>query len=146
MTNNTMQEINYTELIEYARTWIGTPWQHNQCCRGSGVDCIRFTMDCYVKFGVDVGEIQNYQRQPRGNSLRDYLKGLPGLIEQNPMSDIKPGQLLLFRVKKVPHHVGIATSEDTFIHANNARSNAGVVEQSLDRWRGRIVSKFNLYA
>lgn len=141
-----MTEIDSTELIRYARTWLDTPWQHNQCCRGVGVDCIRFAVDCYAHMGLYTGEIYHYQRQPRDNSLKNYLATLPTLREQPSASEVKAGQLLLFRVGGVPHHVGIATSDTTFIHADSRPHHMRVIEQPFLKWKKRIVSKFNAYS
>jgi len=137
-----MIEINRQDIVEYARTWIDTPWQHNQCAKGCGVDCIRFAIDVYDHFGMYTGDIRNYTRQTRGNELRDYLASLPSLIKQPDEANIEPGQLLLFKVKKIPRHVGIATGEGNFIHADMSSAVKRVVEQPFRRWKHRIAAKY----
>ena len=133
-------EISKTQqLIEEARSWKDTPWQHNQACKGYGVDCIRFTMSVYAKFGVNVGQLGNYSRKPRGNQLVDYLETLPSTTLKD-VNSIKPGDLLVFRVARVPHHVGIATTKKTFIHADSGSNK--VLEQELGRWEKRISAVF----
>lgn len=137
-----MKEIDANQLIQYARTWLGTPWVHNQCCLGHGVDCIRFVMECYSHFGAYPGEYDNYDRQPRANSLINYLSGLPSTFLVGEKEGIAPGQLLVLKVKKIPHHVAIATSKGTMIHADSSSYVKRVVEQDLDRWEHRIAARF----
>lgn len=140
-----MNEIDYDKLITYARTWIDTPWHHNQRCIGVGVDCIQFALACYDYMGLRVGDPVNYHRRPRGNSLQDYIASLPDVVLQPEDSEIKKGQLLLFRIRQVPHHVGIATSSDTFIHSDESKAIRRVVEAPLGKWRRRLASKYNAY-
>lgn len=130
-----------SEVIPYAREWLGTPWHHNQALKGVGVDCIRFTMDVYSHFGAEVGKYTNYNRVPRGNSLLDYIDSLPStqkLLTDNP---IEAGQLIILFVRKVPHHAAIATSSDTMIHADISSNQ--VIEQPLNNWSRRIAARYN---
>ena len=137
-----MKEIDAEKLIDYARTWLNTPWVHNQCCLGHGVDCIRFVMECYSHFGAYPGEYDNYSSQPRKNSLVDYLSGLPSTFLVDEKEKVAAGQLLVLKVKKIPHHVAIATSEGTMIHADSSSYVNRVVEQDLGRWESRIAVRY----
>lgn len=138
-------ELDAVKLIAYARTWIGTPRYHNQCKKGVGVDCINFAMDCYGHFGLHTGDKFNYSRQPRGNSLLNYLASLNDIIIQDELSEVKPGQLLLLRVRKVPHHVAIAVDADTMIHANASPGIRKVIEEPIGKWKRRISAKYTPY-
>lgn len=141
-----MNPINPQELVEYARTWIGTPWHHNQCCKGVGVDCIRFTNDCYSHFGANTGEIANYQRAINDDRLLDHLDSLPSTVRLEDDTPIQPGELLVFRTLKIPRHVGIATREGWFIHADNFQYAMKVHEQRMARWESRIVARYVFYS
>ncbi|MGL6339820.1 MAG: NlpC/P60 family protein [Waterburya sp.] len=119
-------------IVSNARDWLGTPWRHNQRAKGVGVDCVQFAIASVEALGVDVGSQFNYYRIPQGNSLKDYLDRLPNL---RITSEISKGNLLLFRIAGVPHHIAIATSPTTMIHASN---NLGVVEHSIGAWMRKI--------
>ena len=125
-------------LLTEARSWVGTPWQHNQACKDGGVDCVQFVRAVYKAIGADVGKTQNYYRQPVGNSLLDYLDSLPHTYR---VDAVAPGSLLVFKIGGVPHHVGIAVDENTFIHASQK---AGVVEQTLGAWKRKLVAIFEV--
>lgn len=127
-------------LIE-ARRWKGTPWHHNQKCRGVGVDCVRFIEGVFKDgLGIEFGNIGNYARMPEGDSLLSFMKGLDCLTEI-PLTEISRGDLLLFRLGKIPYHVGISNGQG-MIHAD---SHFGVVEiNNLGRWEQRLIAGFRV--
>jgi cell wall-associated NlpC family hydrolase len=126
-------------IVANARTWIDTPWMHNQKAKGLGVDCVQFAIASLEPLGVETGEPFNYYRTPQGNSLLEYLDNLPSTrrVEQ-----IEAGRLLVFEIAGVPHHVGIATGENAFIHAC---SRAGrVIEQTIGAWGRKVVAIYEV--
>jgi cell wall-associated NlpC family hydrolase len=126
-------------IVTEARTWLGTPWMHNQRAKGLGVDCVQFAIASVEPFGVEVGEKFNYYRTPRGNSLLEYLDKLPSTKR---VSEIKKGRLLVFKIRGAPHHVGIATGDNTFIHACTRAGK--VIEQTLSVWERKVVAIFKI--
>lgn len=132
---------NGDRILIAARKWIGTPWHHNQKCQGHGVDCVRFIEGVFKDgLGIEFGNIDGYARMPEGDSLLLFLKGLL-LLTEIPLTDKQPGDILLFRIGKIPYHVGISNGQG-MIHAD---SHFGVVEiDSLGRWEGRLITGFRL--
>lgn len=124
-------------VVTAAREWVGTPWHHNQRCKGVGVDCVQFIAAIAHDVGVDIGRIENYYRTPEGNSLIASMQSLEGLRE---VSVIEPGVILVFQIGGVPHHLGIAT-ENGMIHADSKVKR--VVEISnLGFWKRLLVATF----
>ena len=39
------------EIISEALTWLGTPWRHQACCKGAGVDCLHLIAGVMRSFG-----------------------------------------------------------------------------------------------
>lgn len=112
------------KLVENARSWIGTPWMHNQQLKGIGVDCIRFLEAVAIESGLTIEPLpKHYCKTPTGNAFKDYL-------DRNfiKTGTIELGTILLFEVKGICTHVGIATNNDRFIHAGTT----GVIEMSLN--------------
>jgi cell wall-associated NlpC family hydrolase len=127
------------QIIDNARQWLGTPWKHNQQALGLGVDCIQLAIATFAALDIYTGEIVNYYRVPKGNSLLDYLDSLPNT---NRIEKIQPGTILLFKVGGIPHHVAIATSETTMIHA--CQRAGKVVEHSIGAWERKLVAVFEV--
>lgn len=123
--------------IKEAREWLNTPWQHHQRTKGVAVDCVGLLMAAADASGVGFGEVENYYRTPNGDALLERFQGL-----YKQVSDRAPGCIVLFRFAGVPHHVGLMTGRDTFIHASF--SDRKVIEQSFDPfWERRLVAVFD---
>lgn len=105
------------------------------------MDCVRFIEAVFKDgLGIEFGNVDNYAKMPEGDSLLLFLKGLDCLTEI-PLTDVSRGDLLLFRIGKIPYHVGIS-NEKGMIHAD---SHFGVVEiDSLGRWEHRLIAVFRV--
>ncbi len=108
------------------RFWEGT--RHAMGGRSSsGTDCSGFVMTIFKKlFDIDL---------PR-TALEQSQEGVD--IEK---SALQAGDLVFFRSRRYPHHVGVYLSEGEFIHASSSN---GVIISELDRgywarhfWRAR---------
>ena len=103
------------------------------------MDCVRFIEAVFKDgLGIEFGNVDSYARMPDGDSLLLFLKGLK-YIKQIPLTDKQPGDILLFRIGKIPYHVGICNGSG-MIHADNR---FGVVEiDNLGRWDQRLIAGF----
>lgn len=125
-------------IIQCARKYIDTPY-HHQARSLSGVDCIGLVlMVCW-----------DLELLPRSTDFHDYARTpdhteLMRLIESycTPTDSPEPGDLLVFRIRRNPQHVGIK-SDIGVIHAYE--SVGKVVETPIDDWwKDRIVGSFIL--
>jgi probable lipoprotein NlpC len=103
-------------LIANALSWLGTPYQMGGMSR-NGVDCSGFVNRVIAYTFQDITGI------PRRSE--DF--GAYGLI----VSDIQPGDILLFAQNGSVFHVGIALSDTFFIHAASEGSRTGVIVSNL---------------
>lgn len=126
-------------IIESAREWLGTPWQHNQRCKGVGVDCVQFIAALAEEQGIKIGPIENYYREPQKDELFWHLRCIAGLEE---VSFTEPGDILLFRVGGIPRHLGVAT-ERGMVHAD-AKVGRVVEISNLGFWERLIVARFRI--
>lgn len=126
------------QIVDEARSWIGTPYHHRASLRGVGVDCI----------GLLIGVCQTMQRIPPGWELPQYenfgeadklLSTLQTYFPAVDIAEFAPGDILVFTVMGVPCHVGIAGGPNQVIHA--AGWTRKVVEHHL-----RPSDRKNLYA
>lgn len=126
------------EVLAEARTWLGTPFRHQGRCRGVGVDCIGLIVGVARGLGLAVRDRADYPRQPDGHSLEAALDGQ--LMRLRP-GEIRPADVLLMRIRRMPQHVGILAENGVILHAHSAAGR--VVEMRLDeRWWDRVVAGY----
>ena len=112
------------ELVEYAKTLIGTPYLYGSTDPAKGLDCSGFINAVYNHFGMKV---------PR-SSVEFTNAGI-----SVDADNAKPGDLILFTGtdpgKRVVGHIGIVTKnndgEMQFIHSSSGKAN-GVTMSELE--------------
>lgn len=141
-------------LIAVARSWIGTPFDKGQAVRGVGVDCVRLAAEIYLRLGV----ISEFDPPPYhldgGNHLDrsqvlEYLQAhgdfhpVPGWWSQRPAEqwDVLPGDLLVMKIGRVEHHVGVVIDPPRFVHA---LASHGVIESTFmdPTYRSRVTAVY----
>lgn len=131
-------EMNYsttltqTNVIEEARSWIGTPFMHQGRVKGIGVDCVGLLAGVARDLGIQANDRKGYGNLPHNDELRKALKK-----ELIPCNSIIPACVLLMKITREPQHVAIYTFDNTIVHSYfNVK---GCVEHRLDeRWRSKI--------
>lgn len=130
-----------TQIIEEARTWIGTPWKTNQAVKGAkgGVDCIRLFVSIASSCGIDVPTVpRQYYRSVRDGIIVDRLREF---FPEIPKEEAREGDLLVLECYGVPHHLAIKTDKG-IIHASVKH---GVVEVGFDRsFQDVLITVFRL--
>jgi cell wall-associated NlpC family hydrolase len=121
-------------LTETARRWLGTPFHPHACIPNVGVDCVNLMAAIFTESGaLDGWEFPAYTMD--GGDHRDASQVLDWLddhprFQRLPTGEaVQPGDLLSFRLGRVPHHVGLLLAGNRFIHALR---NYGVIESQLD--------------
>lgn len=129
-------------IVKEAREWVGTPWHHNQCCKGIGVDCARLYQGILSNvLGIKI-EIENYPRHSTGDNLLKQVRSFPFLLELTDASKYQEGDLLVFFIGAYPRHIGVATKEG-MIHADLTK---GMVTEIpvLGHWQSRLCAAFRV--
>jgi len=128
-----------TEVLEIARTWIGTPYKHQASLKGVGCDCIGLIVGVWRElYG---GTPQDFEMPPytafwaeeTGRELMVQI-GAQYLIPVS-LADMIPGDVVMF--KMVTHgmtkHAGILSENNKLIHAYSRHD---VMETSMIRNAG----------
>ena len=128
-----------------ARTWLDTPFRHNQRSRGRGVDCWNLIRAVSEEIGSvkitneDFKPFEGYRRVPARGQLTRALDKF--FIRRNSV-DPRPGDIALLRrgMDDDAKHCGIVLQYKgrlTIIHA--AMKYGGCVEHTLTgEWRDKI--------
>lgn len=132
-------------IVDIARSWLGTPYRHQASVKGEGCDCLGLLRGIYRElYSSDEPEKVPpytptwYEREDRDPLL---AAGKRHLVEVAG-DQVAIGDVVVFRMKDgvSAKHCGIMTTSDTMIHAY---SNNQVVETNLgDWWKKKIVGVF----
>ena len=135
------------DIVDEARSWLGTPYVHQASTKGAGTDCLGLLRGVWrAQIGCEPEEVPIYTMdwsEPQGEE-RMWAAAQRHLIEK-PSADLSSGDVVLFRMRDsgIAKHLGIMTSTGAvprFVHAYNGH---GVVENALSEpWRRRIVACF----
>lgn len=106
-------------FIEEARSWIGTPWQHQARLKGIGVDCVGVVQKSYEKATGKKCEYEiNYHRIPPIGREERLEEILGVYFDKKEGKELERGDVMLFSFKnKLSNHVGIYTGDGNMVHA-----------------------------
>jgi NlpC/P60 family putative phage cell wall peptidase len=129
------------QVIAFARSWLGTPYQHQASLKGVGCDCLGLLRGIWRElYGSEPEVPPPYTPDWAEGSGMDALSEAANrwLIHDESL-EITPGSVLLFRWRDhLPaKHCAIATSPSTIIHAHDG---ACVSEVVLGNWWRRHIS------
>ena len=126
-----------TQLIHNARSCIGARFLHQGRNPDIGLDCAGLVYCTYSKTGFAYLVPSDYQSIPNPSVLVSTL-------EKHLVKTDSPnlGDVILFRIKRQPQHLGIYCGE-TFIHAYSVAGQ--VVEEYYNRkWKVRTLGFYTL--
>ncbi|MEM7319186.1 MAG: NlpC/P60 family protein [Pseudomonadota bacterium] len=139
--------VSRKDIVQAARSWIGTPYRHQGSVCGAGTDCLGLVRGVWRQlFGAEPERVPAYSMdwsEPQGEER--MWQAAKRHLRQKPLADLAEGDVILFRMldNAVAKHIGILTRTgdlDSFVHAYSGH---GVVESPLsDPWRRRIVAGF----
>jgi NlpC/P60 family putative phage cell wall peptidase len=131
-------------IVQQARTWLGTPYQHQARCKGAGVDCVGLVIGVASALGLSAFNTHCYGRVPSGRMMLELLG--EHAIQVDHRAPWLPGQILALRFDSEPQHVAIladiaGTDQLSMIHAYSHAGN--VTEHRLaEVWRARVMARY----
>lgn len=136
------------EIVEQARSWVGTPFRHRASCRGAGADCLGLLRGVWrALYGAEPWHVPAYQNDwTISGGATDLREALRNFFVESSIKTDACGKILMFRMRwnGPPQHLGISALADTgpgFVHAYQPH---GVVESALtDAWRRRVIATFS---
>ena len=135
-----MQIKTRQHIIDEARTWLGTPFVHQAATKGVGCDCAGLIYHIGQAIGLDVWLPKGYGRYPNKKMLLDCISAQ---LEEIAIDAVRPGDVLLLRIRREPQHLAIVTDRG-MIHSKFELNGRGkIVETTLgERWQKRIIKAF----
>jgi cell wall-associated NlpC family hydrolase len=129
------------QIVDEARSWRGTRWQHQGRVKGLGVDCVGFIAEVAKNVGLTVDIPNDYRRSENGEVMVQLLRKYGRIVKK-----MQPGDVLALvddalREPNKPSHLAIVTEvlpHTTFIIEAGREK---VVEHRMDgHWNDRIHS------
>lgn len=135
-------------VVRLARQWIGTPYCHQQSCRGAGTDCLGLIRGIWRElYGSEPTVLPAYTPDwSEATGREELLAAARRWLVPAECRGPEPGDVILFRMedRSVAKHLGILSevgAHGRFIHAYSGH---GVVESALSTpWARRIVARFS---
>jgi NlpC/P60 family putative phage cell wall peptidase len=133
-----------SRVIAAARGWLGTPYHDQASVKGAGCDCLGLARGVWREVvGPEPLPVPPYSRDwGEVGPFEVLADGAGRWMLIVPVAEAGPGALVLFRMRRgaIAKHIGILTSERSFIHAYEG---LGVVEEPLTpAWARRIALAF----
>ena len=136
------------EVVSVARTWLGTPYEHQSSCRGAGTDCLGLLRGVWRELiGNEPEAVPPYTpdwSEPAGSE--DLVSAARRHLRPVGAECARAGDVLLLRMREggVAKHIGFLACDRagsrTMIHAYSGH---GVVESPLTpAWARRIAGVF----
>ncbi len=128
-----------SKIVEIAKTWLGTPYHHQQHIRGIGTDCLGLIVGIYEEIygsvpNVPLNYSHNWMESTGKELMLDHANKYLTKIDKK---DIVSGVVVLFRMQNhgLVKHAGVVTKwrgdTKSMIHAQEG---LGVVEVFLNSW------------
>jgi cell wall-associated NlpC family hydrolase len=134
-----IQTVDAQRLAADARAWLGTPFAHQGRGR-AGIDCAGLLLAALAAQGVHVAAPADYHPSAAAARLAAAVQASPLVEPRAPDAEPEPGDLLLFRIRREPQHLGLAVGAGRMVHAAQP---GGVAEVTLSAlWRARIVARY----
>lgn len=110
------------QVIQYALSLQGTPYQYGKASPQEGFDCSGFVQHVYERYGVYL---------PR--TAQEMARILPQIDKH----DLRSGDLVFFDTDgSTFSHVGLVVKNDEFVHASSSRTGKVLVSSLNNRyWR-----------
>lgn len=139
-------------IIDEARSWLDTPFQHQSHRKGLGCDCGGLIGGICIGAGLfpadwwetSFASHSGYARTPSNGTLEAICHLF---MRRIPLAEAKPADVLLMRFKQEPQHLAILVPYRygglEMIHAYS-RAGKVVGHRFADVWRARVVEAFAL--
>jgi len=138
------------QLIEKARSYIGTKWRHQGRTR-QGIDCLGLMLVPAFELGLcDYPDQYNYPRRATSRELIEISRLWAQEVRLGPggIDAMKDGDVLVLRDHTFPQHVGMVTSmngQRSLLHSSLAHRR--VVEEYINQdHRQRALTTFKFRA
>lgn len=114
-------EQHRSEILRMTKSWIGTPYHHQQSVKQAGCDCLGLIRGVYREYyGQETTGFHSYSRDWAEVSREETLiNAAKDHLIQREIAQTQPADVVIFRFRKwmVAKHAAILSAPDKMIHA-----------------------------
>lgn len=126
------------DIIKAARDCLGTPFVHQGRLPGKGLDCVGLVRWPHVALGFGEEDERRYGMAPDPKRMKQLLEHY---LVPIPRDQMKPADILWFRIDGMPTHLAIYAGK-TIIHALNSGPQRVVEHGFRHPWTQRVAGVF----
>lgn len=130
-------------IVLAARSWIGTPYQHQASCKGAGTDCLGFIRGVWRElYGSEPETPPPYAADWAETEFFELMRDAAQRhMQEIAVGDAGVGDVLLFRpLRHAPaRHAAIISGPGRILHACSGHA---VREEPIGPWARRIAYAF----
>lgn len=125
------------QIVRCARSWLGTPYHHQESIKGVGCDCLGLLRGVWTEFYGEANpeEVPNYSPSWNDHRLDDpMLQIAKKYFKERPKhAEMQEGDVLMFRMRRgqAVKHCAIVSAQAKMIHAYNLHA---VREDDITNW------------
>lgn len=135
------------QIVNEARSWVGTRWHHGASLKGVGADCVGLLTGVAEACGIAEAaeyragnEFHGYGREPDPAVL---LAACERWLERIPIAEATLADIYVMRFAEAPQHFAIVSAVDPVYIVHAYAQARRVVENRVDElWRSRIVRAY----
>lgn len=118
------------KVIEAAKGWLLTPWQHMGSIKGVGVDCAMLLVEVYKEVGLLPQDLDPRPYDADWFLHRDEEKYLGWLkLYADKVEEPLPGDVSVYRFGRTAAHGAIVIDDTLIIHAYRPTGNVELCER-----------------
>lgn len=133
-------------IVAEAAEWLETPYQHQAMVKHEGVDCAMLVVGVALNCGLitkeDVKKVPNYSREWHMHQDIPLIQQIMESFgcKQKKGDTIRPGDIVIFKMGRVPSHLGIVCEEEEpyIIHAYAGSIQKVTANQLAGKWIDRV--------
>jgi NlpC/P60 family putative phage cell wall peptidase len=132
------------EIVAITRSWIGTPYHHQESLKGIGCDCLGLLRGVWREFygSENPEQMPNYSPSWGDHRTDDPLMMIAKKYFVEHRGEPREGDLLLFRMRRgmAVKHCSIVSDPMHMVHAYSLHQ---VREDEITEWwKKKLVGKF----
>ena len=135
-TNKQLEINNHrSQIIKITKSWIGTPYHHQESVKQVGCDCLGLVRGVYEElYQKKTSPVRPYSKDwAEQNKKETLIEAANDHLLKIENENKRPGDVLIFRFRKwmIAKHTGILTAPDKMVHAIEGSK---VEEVHLNKW------------
>jgi cell wall-associated NlpC family hydrolase len=112
------------QVVMAALSQLGTAYKYGAQAPGAALDCSALIQHAYGVAGVSIPRMSTDQRRS-ATPVR--------------FANVRPGDLVFFRIRPGLSHVGLMVDDKRFVHASASKKQVRLSSIDSDYWRRRLI-------